>query len=208
MRYFANPSTRTVRDAMTAGLLDCIATPAQGNRIPAGVTWCADNGCYGSGYPGDDAWWAWLSQHPDLARCAFAVAPDVVADAAATLDRSAPWLPMIRGLGVPAAFVAQDGLEILDVPWDAFDVLFVGGSTEWKLGPNVPTLVAEAKRRGKRAHLGRVNSLKRLRYADRIGCDSADGTKIAHGPDYNLPIVLGWLRVIRDQLDLFDGVAP
>jgi hypothetical protein len=43
--------------------------------------------------------------------------------------------------------------------------------------------------------MGRVNSLRRLRYADAIGCDSADGTYIAHGPDINLPALLGWAAV-------------
>lgn len=44
-------------------------------------------------------------------------------------------LPKIRALGVPAALVAQDGLEdMVDrVPWDEFDVLFIGGSTAFKL---------------------------------------------------------------------------
>ena len=84
-------------------------------------------------------------------------------DAAATLTRSAPFLPAIRALGYPAALVAQDGLEDLDVPWDDFDVLFIGGSTEWKLGPHARALAAEAKARGKGVHMGRVNSQRRRR---------------------------------------------
>lgn len=67
-----------------------------------------------------------------------------VGDAAATLTRSAPMLPRIRALGYPAALVAQDGLEHLAVPWDAFDVLFLGGTTDWKLGPAAADLPADA----------------------------------------------------------------
>lgn len=204
MRYFANPSTPKVREAMTAGLIDCIVTPKQGNRIPEGAIICADNGCFGKGYPGDDAWYAWLQRLP-VNRVRFAVAPDVVGDAAATTARSAPWLPKIRELGVPAAYVAQDGLEDLVVPWDDFDVLFIGGSTEWKLGGHAAYIVAEAKRRGKWVHMGRVNSAKRYAYAAAIGCDSADGTKIAFGPDVNLPIVLSWSQ-LDDQI-AFDLVT-
>jgi hypothetical protein len=37
-------------------------------------------------------------------------------------------------LGYPAAFVAQDRWDETATPWDEFDVLFVGGSTEFKLG--------------------------------------------------------------------------
>ena len=178
---------------MTAGELGCIVTPKQGNRIPEGAVFCADNGVFGKGFPGEDAWWEWLSSLP-ADRCAFAVAPDVVGDAQATLDRSASWLGPIRSLGIPAAFVAQDGAETVGVPWDQFDVLFIGGSTEWKLGRHARALAAEAKRRGKPVHMGRVNSAQRLRYAAGIGCDSADGTYITFGPDENLPKVLGWLR--------------
>jgi len=201
VRYFANPSTPEVREAMSAGLLGCIVTPKQGNLIPDGATWCADNGCFGKGYPGDDVWWKWLVARPDRERCAFAVAPDVVADAAATLERSEPWLARIRDLGIPAALVAQDGLEREIVPWDTFDVLFVGGSTEWKLGGAARDLVAEAKRRGKAVHMGRVNSRKRFRYADAIGCDSVDGTHIAFGPDENLPVVLSWCAETPFELE-------
>jgi hypothetical protein len=206
VEYFANPSTQRVRDAMTSGLLNMIDTPKQGNRRPAGVRWCADNGVFGKGYPGDAKWWAWLEASAvDAATCVFAVAPDVVADAAATLVRSAPWLARIRGLGYPVALAAQDGLEHLTVPWDEFDVLFIGGSTEWKLGAAARALVAEAKARGKHVHMGRVNSERRLRYALHIGCDSADGTYIAFGPDVNLPNVLAWLRGTA-QPRLFDEV--
>lgn len=210
MRYFANPSTQTVRDAMTTGLIDMIATPKQGNKLPAGVAWCADNGCFGKGYPGDDAWFAWLQSFTpeERSRCLFAVAPDVVGDAWRTHLRSFPWFAKIRALGYPVAYVAQNNLELHPVPWWDFDVLFIGGDTRWKLGRHARALVAEAKRRGKWVHMGRVNSARRLRYADAIGCDSADGTYIAFGPDQNLPDVLSWLRQANHQgvLD-FGGVA-
>lgn len=193
MRYFANPCTSKVVTAMRDGHLGYLDTPAQGNRRPAGVVWAADNGCFGKGYPGDDAWLAWLAGM-DPANCLFATAPDVVGDAKATLARSTPFLPRIRALGYPAALVAQDGLEDLMIPWDEFDVLFVGGSTEWKLGRHARAIVREAKRRGKHVHMGRVNSARRYRYAEAIGCDSADGTFLTFGPDANLPRLLAWQR--------------
>jgi hypothetical protein len=189
---------------MAAGLIDCIVTPKQGNRIPDGAWLCADNGAYGKGYPGDDAWWTWLQTLP-AERCAFAVAPDVPFDATGTLAKSRPWLARIRSLGIPAALAAQDGIETLDVPWDEFDVLFIGGTTEWKLGRHARTLIREARLRGKPVHMGRVNSAQRLRYAEHIGCDSVDGTYIAFGPDLNLPDVLAWLREVNDQTVLFGG---
>lgn len=204
MRYFANPSTPTVREAMQAGKLDSIETPKQGNRPVDGAAWCADNGCFGKGYPGDEAWFGWLTKNAHRAKsCTFAVAPDVVGDAEATWARSKPWLHRIRKLGYPAALVAQDGMEHMDIEWETFDVLFIGGSTDWKLGPHARRITAEAKRRGKWVHMGRVNSLSRLRYAQAIGCDSADGTYVAFGPDINLPKALGWLRDVNHQTALF-----
>lgn len=202
MLYLANPCGTAVIDAMGRGDIGLIDTPDQrqpmrvGQAHATGVAWCADNACFGKGYPGDDAWFAWLKsklEHVDS--CLFATAPDVVGDAAATLARSAPWLPKIRALGYRAALVAQDGLEHLDVPWGEFDALFIGGSTEWKLGAAARELVAEAKRRGKHVHMGRVNSERRYRYALAIGCDSADGTYLTFGPEVNLPAVLAWSRL-------------
>lgn len=196
MRYFANPSTQSVRDVMAAGLIDYIDTPAQGSSSQRveGVTWCADNGCFSDKWD-SEKWWAWLVSHADAAdSCAFAVAPDVVGDALATLERAKPWLYRIRQLGYPVAYVAQDGWGDVPAPWDEFDVLFIGGSTEWKLGAEARAAVAEAKRRGKRVHMGRVNSLKRLMYADAIGCDSVDGTFLTFGPDANLPRLAAWLE--------------
>lgn len=179
---------------MEAGTLGFIATPAQGNRRPPGVAWCADNGCFSNRWD-EGRWWSFLVAHAEAASdCLFAVAPDVVGDAKATLAKSEPWLPKIRALGYPAALVAQDGLEDLLVPWASFDCLFIGGTTEWKLGPEARALTAEAKARGKWVHMGRVNSERRWLYAEAIGCDSVDGTFLTFGPDVNLPRLLAWTR--------------
>ena len=191
---------------MRDGLLGYIDTPAQGNKRPEGVAWAADNGCFSDKWD-EVKWWRFLNDNAHHAdTCLFAVAPDVVADAAATLVRSAPWLPRIRALGYPAAFVAQDGLEDLDVPWESFDVLFIGGTTAWKLGRHARAIAAEAKARGKWVHMGRVNSQQRYRYAHMIGCDSVDGTFLTFGPDVLLPELLSWGR-IKDQGLLFEGTA-
>ena len=114
---------------------------------------------------------------PDLL---FATAPDVPLDWAATLRASLPTLGTIRRWGCPAALVWQDGATVANVPWDAFDVAFIGGSTGWKLGPVAARLTAEARRRGKLVHMGRVNSTRRMLVARRFGCDTADGTFLKH----------------------------
>lgn len=190
-------------EARTIGYID---TPAQGNKRPEGVAWCADNGAFSDKFD-EGKWWRFLEANAHAAStCLFAVAPDVVGDAAATYERSLPWLPKIRALGYPAAFVLQDGATDDLIPWDDFDCLFIGGSTEFKLGPIVRQYVREAKARGKWVHMGRVNSERRWKYADAIGCDSVDGTYLTFGPDTNLPKLLAWVRG-NDQLDLFGGAA-
>jgi hypothetical protein len=202
--YFANPCGPVVTAAMQAGTLGFIQTPAQANALPEGVTWCMDNGAFSAKF-NEAAWWRALVRHSDRASsCLFAVAPDVVGDAEATLERSLPWLGKIRALGYPVAFVAQDGFDAAEVPcWDDFDCLFIGGTTEWKLGPHARAAVREAKARGKWVHMGRVNSERRYEYARAIGCDSADGTFLTFGPDVNLPKLLAWTRH-NDQSPLFE----
>ena len=55
---------------------------------------------------------------------------------------------------------------------------------------------------GRWCHMGRVNSLRRLRLAAQDGYDSVDGTFLAYGPDKNLPRLLTYLR-LADQPTLF-----
>lgn len=207
MLYYATASGPKVCDVMRAGLLGQICTPAAGNRTLGGVDWCADNAVFAGKYPGDEKYLAWLGKRAWAAqRCRFAVAPDVVGDARATLARSLPMLDRIRALGFPVAYVGQDGATIDSLPWDQFDALFIGGSTGWKLGAEARALIAEAKRRGVWVHMGRVNSYRRLQRATDSGCDSADGTFLRPAPDENLQKLLGWCeRVNRPAL--FEAVA-
>lgn len=193
---------------MSAGRLGCMTTPAQGNRVPPGALWAADNGKFGKGWPGAGPWFDWLRWRVEQSgadRCLWAVAPDVPFDAVGTLAESRPWLARIRELGVPAAFAAQDGCENGLIPWGEFDVLFIAGSTEWKVGPVAERLAREAKARGLGVHMGRVNSRLRMGVAEWFGCDSADGTYLAYGPDRNLPRLLRWIGELDAQPSLFGG---
>lgn len=203
MLYYANPSSEAIREAMATGELGLIRQPGQRNlrsAIDVAQHWVADTGCYSSTYLGDPFWWGWLNGHRDVfGRCRFATAPDVVGDAELTLERSAPWLPRIRDLGIPAALVAQDGLTVDTTPWPTFDALFIGGTTMWKLGPEARELTAQARAYGKPVHMGRVNSHRRLMYAAAIGCTSVDGTYLRFGPDINLARLRTWLAWQRNN---------
>ena len=189
MIYLANPSTPEVRQAMTQGRLGCMDTPAQGNRRDPAWMWAADNGCFSDNWkPGK--WYGWLD-NLDPAGCLFAVVPDVVGDADATNDRWKRYAPAVRALGFPCAYVTQNGCT--SIPDDA-DVLFTGGDDEWKLGEQARLLMRDAKARGVWCHMGRVNSLRRLKLAAIDGYDSVDGTFVAFGPDLNLPRLLRYLE--------------
>lgn len=188
-----NAEVRAIAHVREIGLLIQPGTKQYAKRIASYPAFAIDNGCFAAkSYVGDEAYLAWLDTLPRTAL--FATAPDVVGDAAATLERSAPMMARIRELGFAVAFVAQDGLENLEVPWDDFDVLFIGGSTDWKLSPAAKQLSDEAHARGKRVHMGRVNSGKRLRLADLWRIETADGTFLAFGPSANLPRLTGWLE--------------
>ena len=194
-----------------------LVTPHTWNSIEAvscsGRPWAADNGCgpRQDGTPGaldEEAFEQMMQkiraicQHQPT-RCwpLFVVVPDVVADAEATLERWYRYQKALR-LGLMSnerlAFVAQDGSEQQGmIPWgQMYNVLFVGGSTEWKESPAALDVVREAKDRGLRVHIGRVNSERRLRLFDDIGraddgyprgIDSIDGTQFSMFPDKYIP---------------------
>lgn len=145
-----------------------------------GWPWAADNDCFQGLDP--KAYLAMLGALPSaLGRCLFVTVPDVVGDALATAHLFEVWWQAVARRGLPLALVGQDGLEKLSgwmgMVWPRIDAVFLGGSTEWKLGPAAEAIAAEAKARGKWVHMGRVNSNRRIRYAASIGCDSVDGTQ-------------------------------
>lgn len=127
--------------------------------IVAGMAWAADNEAFTRGFD-PDRFFPWLdTMLPYRERCLFVTVPDVVGDAEATIASYWRWMPHFTGW--PLAFVAQDGQENLDFPGDEWQVLFVGGSTEWKLSDGAAQCIKRAQEKGKRVHIGRVNWWKR-----------------------------------------------
>jgi len=178
---YLSPVWHTIPEAKRAkfGYIQNLHNGGVGQGIIAGYPWMLDNGAFSDKWC-EAAWLAALEKwQPYAATCIAAVCPDVVGDAAATLERFAKYAPVIREYGYPVAFVTQDGLHMADVPWGEFDVLFVGGSTEHKLRHAYPFL-GEAKQRGVWVHVGRVNSAKRIEAF--WMADSCDGTSLAIEP--------------------------
>lgn len=194
MIYYANPSTIKVADEMAAGRLGCITTPLQGNvTFPGEWDVIADNGCFSDRWT-HDHWFRWLLDLPRSVR--FVVAPDVFDPVGgechgATLERWYYYGSLIERHGFTPAFVCQVGATADNLP-DA-PVLFLGGTTEWKLGPEAWAIVRRWKSE-RWIHMGRVNSQRRFRTARAMGCHSVDGTFLTFGPDTNLPKLLGWLE--------------
>lgn len=175
----ALPTTLDLRADLYGDRLGRLLTPrhfsAAAATVAAGVPFAADNDCF-QGLD-EDAFRAMLrALRPVAADCAWVTAPDVVGDAALTLQRFRQWLPEIRSGGFRTALVLQDGMTVETVPWAEVGAVFVGGSTEWKLGEDAAAIVRAARARGLDAHMGRVNSYKRARYAADLGCTSVDGS--------------------------------
>jgi hypothetical protein len=203
--YFT-PYSSVIEPELRSGQLGLIITPDSHRPelydIPElGCYWVADNGCFsrGESFSMFD-YIEWLDSFTQGERdeCLFATAPDVVGNWEATWERSEPVLEDIRALGYPVAIVVQDGATVDELAdkWDRFDAVFTGGSTEWKLGPEAAAIAAEAEARGKWVHMGRVNSLKRMRLAAESNHHSADGTKLLFGPDQHRDTIVSWVEKI------------
>jgi len=182
-----------VKNLMTLQALGCIATPKQGNAMSPMWDIIADNGCFSGRWTEYD-WLTWLEALSKQVPIRFAVAPDVFDQSGEechwpTVELWEKYAPMIRDLGLEPAFVGQEGCTKDLIPDDA-GVIFLGGSNEFKLGPHGAEVSIAAKRAGSWVHMGRVNSIKRILYANSIGCDSVDGTCLTFGADANLPRML------------------
>jgi hypothetical protein len=158
-------------------------------------TYAIDNGCYSKPHDcGGPAYLKWAAEVVDrYGPALFTTIPDVIGDAQATLQRAEGYYQEMQRLGLPLALVLQDGMRPEHIPWGEIAGVFVGGSTEFKLGPEADLLVQEARRRDMHTHMGRVNSLKRWRIAREKCYDTVDGTFLAYGPKVLYPKLLEWI---------------
>lgn len=200
MIYLSQIGRALMAEAQGRSDLGVLVTPDSSRRVLPGLPWAADNGCYSRGASFDlGRYLRWLGRPVgELPRCLFAVAPDVVGNATATWERSAPVLPLLRGLGYRAALVAQDGFDAGAVDWSLVDALFVGGTTAWKRAEaGGYAAIREGKRRGLWVHVGRVNGAPFLRNVAAAGADSADGTQLTYRSMW--PRTRGWLDGLNAQ---------
>lgn len=153
------------------------------------LSYALDNGAFG----------AWANNRPwdrelfitHVERYAFlqlrpswVVVPDVVADKELTIARWNHWAPILaKDYHLRLAIAVQDGMTATDVETltPKADIVFVGGSTEWKW-ETYRGWAADFPR----VHVGRVNTQSQLEKCSIAGVESCDGT--------------GWFRGRPEQI--------
>lgn len=142
-----------------------------------GIEYALDNGAFALGEDWEEGPWFKLLDWAKLSgqRPRWAIVPDVVGDRIRTLRKWEIYAPQLKRYGWPLAFAVQDGMTAEDVPSDA-EVIFVGGSTEWKWA----TMEMWCKSFS-RVHVGRVNAYRRLWQCHEAGAESCDGTGWTRG---------------------------
>lgn len=156
-------------------------------KPPSWMPYAIDNGAYGA-WSNNIPWNEdKFLNHLEKTKTApkkplWVVVPDVVTNREATIEKWKQWSEIVRNTlhNVPLAFAVQDGMKKEDVPKDA-DVIFVGGSTEWKWKN-----LYEWTENFDRVHVGRVNSERLLWIAHESGAESCDGTGWVRGGEERL----------------------
>ena len=183
--------------------LGIILTPNNINSIPTvvatGLPWAIDNGAF-SGFNADK-FTRLIDKAAGKSHLLWVVCPDVVGNAETTLAHWPWWSAVIRARNLPVAFVLQDGQEGFRLP--EADAYFIGGSTRWKLSAHAAELATEVKKRGKWLHMGRVNSLRRMRVAMDMSCDSTDGSSLSMFGDKYIGKFCSWSKQLHAQPVLF-----
>lgn len=145
-----------------------------------GFPYCIDNGAWTDFRTGRDFDTNKFQKLIDaLGRQAdFVVAPDIVAGGVNSLQLSLCWLAPLLVRTKLVLVPVQDGMEpkhLVSVVQPKRVGIFLGGSTEWKLA-TMRQWGEFCAQRGVHYHVGRVNTLKRIRLAHIAGADSIDGS--------------------------------
>lgn len=180
--YATNTQGKRNLAAMKAGGVRIVLTPGKHSTPPPGFLYAIDNGRFillgNPGAPWDaEAFKELIEKHGSGAD--FVVVPDFPGKAEATFASFRLWIPYLKHLRNPLLAV-QDGMTADDV--GAFVRhyncgIFLGGTTEWKLATLYGWgMVARAL--GCYYHVGRVNTVKRIRLCLEAGAHSCDGTSM------------------------------
>ena len=170
---------------------------------PEPVMWAADNGFFSS--QDVNAWLDWVDRFDEnrMRRPKFVTLPDIVGDAARTLELFEYFQKRTNEL--PRALVLQNGIERERIPWKELDAIFIGGDDKFKNSPQAMAAARTAKILGRWVHVGRVNTAARVR--DWLGlADSIDGSGISRF-DHMLEDVLFQISGTHPQQALLGATA-
>ena len=211
MSYASWTRTRSTLRLMRQHGWRILATPRtlQGSRNKQAPYWAdgspapyaLDNGawgCHTRGEPFDADHFRWaldkLGENAD-----WVVIPDKVGDREATLESAEQWWPRLEGLRL--LLPVQDGMGEDDVePWlDRGVGLFVGGTTDWKMG-SIRRWTTLARQHNAHCHVARINGAARIKTCSHFGVDSIDGKSIVL-----FPSTFHLLNTALRQRPLFGG---
>jgi hypothetical protein len=150
------------------------------------IPYALDNGAFAARDKWEPAPWRNLLRWSALSGQSplWALVPDVVADRAATIDRWREYVGEVTRYGFRPAFAAQDQMTPADVPTTDC-VVFIGGSTEWKVAAIGPWSRALPGR----IHVGRVTTWDRILTSYNAGAISVDGTGLFRSPKQKSDLV-------------------
>jgi len=152
--------------------------------------WTHGNDTFGFQYALDNGAWSCHQQQVSFDNAAFEkmvkrfgsgadwiAAPDIVEGGLASLEMSKDWLPFLRSTGTRILIPVQDGMALDDLaPLVSNEVwIFVGGSTHFKES-TCATWARLCDQTGAWCHVGRVNTVRRIRICSAAGAHSIDGT--------------------------------
>ena len=140
--------------------------------------------------------------------CDWVAIPDSVGNWEETKAMLDVWVPRLLEYKVPLLVVVQDGSEVnnykdVHILLDRMDIqgIFVGGTTDWKLS-NIQGLSDVCKQHNKHIHVGRVNSVKRLKHCFYADVDSVDGSGMSRFTETTRRVCKAIVNIDR-QLRLF-----
>lgn len=159
------------------GRMALIFSPG-GFASPRGLPYVLDNGRFSVWSKGREwckkSYWKLLDRISSVPYPPeWILVPDVVMDCKATFEEWKRYHPILSKLGHPLALAVQDGmtLESVKTLYPSPQVIFVGGSTNWKW-----RTLEVWTRNFPRVHVGRINTLSLLWRVHRAGAESSDGS--------------------------------
>ena len=153
-----------------------LVTPLTAYKAWDGI-FAIDNGAY-SGFRHDVFERILHRDRDKKEHCLFVAIPDSVGN---PIETNELWKKRLTWVDTswPLAYVAQNGIHEIQIPWDEFTCLFIGGLDPWKESVDVQKLLTRAHKENKHIHIGRVNGYKRFKYFTDLGAHTCDGSGIS-----------------------------